>query len=232
MNNLKEEKLLKPLEQKPKERLCDNCSKNEPLSHHSKYIGGDFKYLNSFKEVYLCDECLKKEVYLERVLKEFPSKYHAIETDNKQFIDIKQPMSLFITGNTGSGKTVFACSIGKKHLRNNLDVKFISYPSFIFKLQNSFGNDKENSYDLAEECAIFPGLLIIDDLGAEKITDFVRQMTYYILNEREQRELLTVITSNFSLNQLDEQVDPRVSSRIAGMCKVIKLNGKDRRIEK
>ena len=75
-------------------------------------------------------------------------------------------------------------------------------------------------------------ILFLDDLGAEKLTDFVRQITYFILNEREQNELTTVITSNFSLKQLDEQIDQRISSRIAGMCEILKFTGDDRRIKK
>ena len=79
--------------------------------------------------------------------------------------------------------------------------------------------------------AKFEGWLAIDDIGAEKLTEFVRQITYYILNEREQRELPTLITSNFSLMEIDEMIDSRISSRIAGMCEVIKLSGKDRRLK-
>jgi len=44
--------------------------------------------------------------------------------------------------------------------------------------------------------------------------------------------LHTLVTSNFSLQQIDDQIDTRVSSRIGGMCKIVKLTGKDRRLEK
>ena len=63
------------------------------------------------------------------------------------------------------------------------------------------------------------------------MTDFVKQIIYFIINEREQRCLTTIITSNFSLAQLDEHIDSRISSRIAGMCKVIQLSGRDRRLK-
>lgn len=161
-----------------------------------------------------------------------PEKYRDIETDSPEFLNIKGPESLFITGSIGSGKTVLACSIAKKAIRNGCGVTYISYPAFIMKLQSSFKADKEDPFLIAQEIARDENILFIDDLGAEKITDFVRQITYFILNEREQWNLITVITSNYSLSQLDEQVDARVSSRIAGMCRVIKMNGRDRRVEK
>ena len=85
---------------------------------------------------------------------------------------------------------------------------------------------------MAENIATYPGTLCIDDIGAEKMTAFVQQITYYIINYREQEMLHTLITSNFSLQQIDEQIDTRVSSRIAGMCKVVKIQGHDRRLDK
>ena len=99
------------------------------------------------------------------------------------------------------------------------------------ELQSSFKKDDKNPFEIAEEIAKFSGVLVIDDLGAEKMTDFVKQIIYFIINEREQRCLTTIITSNFSLAQLDEHIDSRISSRIAGMCKVIQLSGRDRRLK-
>ncbi len=125
---------------------------------------------------------------------------------------------------------MFACSFLKETYRLGLEGRLISYPAFIMELQNMFREDGESPADFAKKVATYPELLVIDDLGAEKLTDFVRQTTYYILNEREQRCLQTVITSNFSLAQIDEQIDSRVSSRIAGMCKVFKFEGNDRRL--
>ena len=64
------------------------------------------------------------------------------------------------------------------------------------------------------------------------MTDFVRQTTYALINEREMEMRPTFITSNFALQRLNEHIDERVASRIAGMCEVIELKGKDRRITK
>ena len=146
--------------------------------------------------------------------------------------------SVFITGEAGVGKTVLMASIVRKYLRKgygyykNLGgMDWISYPAFIMELQSLFRKDSESPFDYADEMAKLNGVLAIDDLGAEKLTDFVRQITYFIINEREQRELPILITSNFSLQEIDEMIDPRISSRIAGMCEVIKLSGKDRRLK-
>lgn len=168
----------------------------------------------------------------DKISSKIPLKYQKIESDHPEFLKMSMSENLFLTGSTGTGKTVLACSIAKKAIRNYEEISYISYPAFIMKLQNAFKKDTENPFEIAEGVAKDSNILFIDDLGAEKITDFVRQITYFILNEREQRCLKTVITSNFSLSQLDEQVDPRISSRIAGMCRVIKMSGEDRRLIK
>lgn len=142
---------------------------------------------------------------------------------------------MFITGDTGVGKTVLMAGIAKEILKDrDKEVKWISYPGFIMKLQSMFkkNNDETTPFEVAEDIASFLGTLCIDDLGAEKMTAFVQQITYYIINYREQEMLHTLITSNFSLQKIDEQIDVRVSSRIGGMCKTIKLTGKDRRLQK
>lgn len=112
-----------------------------------------------------------------------------------------------------------------------MSVKFISYPKFIMQLQGGF--DKEISpYDIARNIAEFKGILIIDDIGAEKLTPFVQQITYYLINEREQYERTTIITSNFSLQDIADQIDVRIASRISGMCDILQFQGKDMRVNR
>lgn len=142
---------------------------------------------------------------------------------------------MFITGTAGVGKTVLMAGIVKEILKDReKKVEWISYPGFIMELQSLFRkkDDEVTPFDMAEGIASSPGTLAIDDIGAEKMTAFVQQITYYIINYREQEMLHTLITSNFSLQQIDEQIDTRISSRIGGMCKIVKLAGRDRRLEK
>jgi len=159
-----------------------------------------------------------------------PKKYWHIDTDKQDQLKQSLDRHLFVNGDTGTGKTVFVCSLGKEYIRRKIKIKFISYIALIMRMQCSFKKENRTSWDIANDISRFSGVLILDDVGAEKMTEFVRQMTYYIINEREQRDLRTLITSNFSLGELNNQIDPRISSRIAGMCKVLKFKGEDRRI--
>ncbi len=163
-----------------------------------------------------------------------PVKFRDIECDKIELVKQGINQSLFITGASGVGKTVLMASVVKELLKEKQNkVKWISYPGFIMELQSMFRKEGENTpFEVAEEVATYPSTLCIDDIGAEKMTAFVQQITYYIINYREQEMLHTLITSNFSLQQIDEQIDSRISSRIGGMCKIIKLTGRDRRLEK
>ena len=88
-------------------------------------------------------------------------------------------------------------------------------------------NDTEevlNEYEQAH-------LLIIDDLGAENITDWSYEMLYQIINYRYSNLLPTIFISNLSDLELEKKLDKRIVSRIYEMCKKgIRLTGKDYRI--
>lgn len=118
-----------------------------------------------------------------------------------------------------------ADGLGEPHWR------FVSFPAFVMELQDSYRDKRgdDTALDMLKRIASVK-FLILDDLGAEKPTDFVRQATYYIINEREMWERPTFITTNFSMDHLNDNIDPRISSRIAGMCDIIRLEGKDRRM--
>ena len=76
--------------------------------------------------------------------------------------------------------------------------------------------------------------LLLDDLGAEKVSDFTLQTLYDLLDRRYGECLETLITSNLTLGQLAEHYGlhgDRLASRIAGMGTTLAIKGKDRRWE-
>lgn len=231
----KKEELQKRAEETIITCVCKECGKEE------KMIGRDFikkqcckseeilKFAESGTFV-LCSDC-QRVMETKKAIKEiFPPKFRNIETDKKDLLAANWNANLFISGKSGTGKSVFACSVGKKRLFNGQPVVYVNYTALIMQLQAAFSINAAAATEKAGGIARYRGLLILDDLGAQKLTDYVRQVTYYILNEREQYQLDTVITSNFSLKEIDRQIDARVSSRIAGMCKILEFGGKDRRI--
>ncbi len=162
--------------------------------------------------------------------KKIPEKYREIITDKP--IEGLIGKNLFLWGKCGRGKTVLGLSVAKESIRKGQSIMYLSFPKFIMDMQSIFRDENKILSVETKKVATFPGILFIDDLGAEKLTEFVRQITYFIINEREQWRLPLIITSNFSLGELCDQIDPRIASRIAGMCTVLEVGGEDRRINK
>ena len=226
-------------------KKCEYCGKDKSYSSYDE-LGQD-----SYPTLH--DDC--RNDYLKRekiraidrsIEKTIPKKFINIDSDKIDLVEKYYNKSLFITGSVGTGKTVFMCSMIKKYLQEkvylprkenefydrNYRCKFISFPAWIMSLQGAFKHSEIDPFSLADGIAKFKGILAIDDLGAEKLTEWVKQIIYFVINEREQRELITLITSNFSLDEIDEQIDSRISSRIAGMCNILVFKGEDRRKQK
>jgi DNA replication protein DnaC len=71
----------------------------------------------------------------------------------------------------------------------------------------------------------------LDDLGVEKPTEWVRKTLSYVIYERDNMFKPTIITSNLSLDEIAGQVDQRTASRIAGMGRVMRVQGPDWRLK-
>lgn len=81
-----------------------------------------------------------------------------------------------------------------------------------------------------EDLATTEDLVILDDMGKEKQSEFLNQQLYYLINSRYENQLKTIISSNFSLVQLSTNLDQALVSRLS-TGKIIELKGQDRRFD-
>ena len=145
--------------------------------------------------------------------------------------------SVFLSGGCGTGKTHLAIALllewfNKYRPDSNNQYGFpVFIPSveFFLELKNTFGNDESEKYILDRYTK--PELLCIDDVGAEKISDWSRQMFYTLVDRRYREEKQTIITSNLSLADISKLIDDRIASRIAGQGAVINLVAEDFRLK-
>lgn len=148
--------------------------------------------------------------------------------------------SLFIAGSFGSGKTHYAVSAMKNYINclpntcfvspfNKLPL-FITIPELLLKIRSTFSLERCEE-EIVDKYSNTP-LLILDDLGAEKTTEFSLQTLYIILNRRYNEQLQTIITSNLTLDEVKDRLGDRIASRIAGMCSVLHMKGHDKRLTK
>jgi len=141
---------------------------------------------------------------------------------------------IFIHGECGTGKTHIAYAIAKQSEDvMKLDVRFYNIPDLIRHLKRDF--TEENKFLSDENTNIgkllnFSGLLILDDFGTEKLTEWVEESLYMIINRRYENVYPTIFTSNLSPEKMVEKFGDRIVSRIIGSCDIVELKGNDRRI--
>lgn len=143
---------------------------------------------------------------------------------------------IVLRGNTGCGKTHLAISAGKKisteFKADGWDMIpgtiFITTPELLLKIRSSFqdgaGKTEEGLIDYYSGC----GLLILDDLGSEKTSEFAVTTLYIILDRRLRDCRKTIITTNLSKEEIEKTFGARIASRLSGM-ENIKINMPDYR---
>ena len=144
---------------------------------------------------------------------------------------------LYIWGkSTGSGKTSWACKIMSHYFRKvafdtglENEGLYIFLPTFLEDLRDYYDTkdpDFEQVLSMVKGCK----LLIVDDIGAERVTEWVRERMVSIINTRVSNNLATIYTSNLSPEELREELGDRISSRVLGSSKVVEIKGGDRRV--
>lgn len=142
----------------------------------------------------------------------------------------------------GTGKTSIACLLLLKELKHTwysavmedirTPVLYLNTVELMDKLRSSMNRPDEDFTDLWDEQFTnrAPKLLLLDDIGAEKPSEWVRERLYSLINYRVSNRLATIFTSNCPPTQLEEQVGPRIASRIFATSNlVLQLEEIDRR---
>lgn len=137
---------------------------------------------------------------------------------------------LLFFGACGVGKTHLAASIANAQL-GKTPVLFISCTEFLMELREGMNFGKKESYYHLLDISKKVQLLIIDDIGAEKSSEWVREILFVLINYRYEQMLPTIITSNFTLSELEQSLGMRITSRLIEMCRCISMSGDDWRIK-
>lgn len=137
--------------------------------------------------------------------------------------------SLIMQGATGLGKTHLSLAIANTAIQKGFGVVYCSVNNMITKLEREhFGRDEGNTDRLLLEC----DLLILDDLGTEFKTAFSCAEIYNIVNTRLMAQKPTIISTNLSIQELQERYTERFASRIMGDYVRVLFCGRDNRLQK
>ncbi|HEX8074342.1 MAG TPA: ATP-binding protein [Thermoleophilaceae bacterium] len=132
-------------------------------------------------------------------------------------------------GDVGTGKTSLAMLVSKSAVEAGRSVAIYSVPQLLADIKATYEDGSGRSYlDLFRRLSQ-ADLLHLDDLGAEKRTEWVLEQLYAIVNERWQEQRSIVVTTNLGDADLREQVGARIVSRLSEMCVTIPIMGNDLR---
>jgi DNA replication protein DnaC len=172
-----------------------------------------------------------KEKHFESACKQFPPRISEtlleIPLPEKEEMEFK---STYFHGKAGTGKTIRAAQKMLTYQRYNFSIMkqrqqslFIEVPELLLKLRNTYNGGQFTDVEVLERYSQV-GLLVLDDIGSEKSTDYAYQMLYLIINRRYNNLLPTIFTSNFNLSELaDKLQDDRITSRIKEMCDIFEM---------
>lgn len=146
---------------------------------------------------------------------------------------------LWLMGNTGTGKTSLGMVVAKAAIAQGKTVGVYFAPKLLTRIRQTFQEtESENAYAQFFAKLTALDLLYIDDLGAERRTDWVVEQLYAVINERYEQQRSMLITSNAGSDvaagqrQLEDQIGPRTVSRLVEICgDPLPLFGPDRRVQ-
>lgn len=145
------------------------------------------------------------------------------------FDDFKRTgKGLLLFGDTSTGKTFAAACVANALIDKGVPVLMTNFSQIINRIQEGFKGrqdyiDSLNGFDL----------LVIDDLGAERDTEFMNETVYTIIDSRYRAGLPMIITTNLDAKTMMQEKEisrKRIYSRILERCHPIEVKGADRRV--
>ena len=166
--------------------------------------------INSFQiDLYSRDDSRQKAIVAKKMAANFIKNYETFQEEGK---------GLYLYSEAkGSGKTRMAASIGNAIVKvKRIGVKYSTTLDLLGEIKKTFDKDSEvTESDLIESMKKVE-VLILDDVGVENPTPWVKSIFYSILDGRMNNKKVTIFTSNLSMDQLEH--DDRLKSRIEKMA--------------
>lgn len=141
----------------------------------------------------------------------------------------KDGKGLLLGGGVGTGKTYIACMIANALIDKGEAVLVTNFARILSTLQGNF--NKQEYLDSLNQFK----LLVIDDLGVERNTEYAKELVYNIIDSRYRAGLPMIITTNLTLKKMATETDiadKRVYDRILERCYPVEVSGESRRMKK
>lgn len=185
------------------------------------------KYIRELKRIGL-REPADAECTFENDDRKDPALSAAMKRYAEQFDTMReQNMGLLLHGPVGTGKTFYAACIANYLMDQTMPVKMTNFTRIINTMQGSFDGRDEYIRNLNR----YP-LLIIDDLGVERESEYMQEQVYNIIDARYAAGRPLIVTTNISLEEIKNPKNvqrQRIYDRILEICHPVKVDGHSRR---
>ena len=154
-----------------------------------------------------------------RMAKNYVKNWRKVKAEN---------LGLLFWGDVGTGKSYAAACIANALLEMRVPVLMTNFAKMLNQMGGLYSEER---FSYISSLSGF-SLLIIDDLGIERSTDYAKEQVYSIIDERYKSGLPVIVTTNLTIEDLRcpmQLADARIYSRILEMCTPVHVAGSDRR---
>ena len=150
----------------------------------------------------------------------------------KRYVDgfprmIEKAQGIMLYGNSGTGKTFAACEVANALIDKGYHVFVSSFSRMANAMQSTWDGRQEYLNDLARY-----QLIVIDDLGVERQTQYMQETVYNIVDARYRSRLPMIVTTNLDISEIKKPSDvsnTRIYDRLIEVCFPIEVSGASRR---
>lgn len=110
--------------------------------------------------------------------------------------------------------------------------QWVNVPSLLVDVKAEFGAEEQHRTGFARSLRTRPGLVVLDDLGRERISEWTGELVYVIVNDRYEAGLPTIATSNLTVEELVASGYWPAISRLAQDGRLVEVKGHDQRLRR